>query len=134
MSSYLNIYAKFKDDSREPLLLVSYTRSSEVYQYFEQEIHPIFMGMDEIKYTDLTFDNTGLVCDALISEIKKLSKRIEEYEKHAGGNLEIINEIIALKEYKEELKNALSECAFIKMLTGETQYSYTKYTLACNIG
>lgn len=134
MSSYLNIYAKFKDDSREPLLLVSYTRSSEVYQYFEQEIHPIFMGMDEIKYTDLTFDNTGLVCDALISEIKKLSKRIEEYEKHAGGNLEIINEIIALKEYKEELKDALSECAFIKMLTGETQYSYTKYTLACNIG
>lgn len=134
MSSYLNIYAKFKDDSREPLLLVSYTRSSEVYQYFEQEIHPIFMGMDEIKYTDLTFDNTGLVCDALISEIKKLSRRIEEYEKHAGGNLEIINEIIALKEYKEELKDALSECAFIKMLTGETQYSYTKYTLACNIG
>ena len=134
MSSYLNIYAKFKDDSKEPLLLVSYTRSSEVYQYFEQEIHPIFMGMDEIKYTDLTFDNTGLVCDALISEIKKLSRRIEEYEKHAGGNLEIINEIIALKEYKEELKDALSECAFIKMLTGETQYSYTKYTLACNIG
>lgn len=134
MSSYLNIYAKFKDDSREPLLLVSYTRSSEVYQYFEQEIHPIFMGMDEIKYTDLTFDNTGLVCDSLLSEIKKLSRRIEEYEKHAGGNLEIINEIISLKEYKEELKDALSECAFIKMLTGETQYSYTKYTLACNIG
>lgn len=134
MSSYLNIYAKFKDDSREPLLLMSYTRSSDVYQYFEQEIHPIFMGTDEIKYTDLTFDNTGLVCDALISEIKKLSRRIEEYEKHAGGNLEIINEIISLKEYKEELKDALSECAFIKMLTGETQYSYTKYTLACNIG
>lgn len=134
MSSYLNIYAKFKDDSKEPLLLVSYTRSSEVYQYFEQEIHPIFMGTDEIKYTDLTFDNTGLVCDALISEIKKLSRRIEEYEKHAGGNLEIINEIISLKEYKEELKDALSECSFIKMLTGETQYAYTKYTLACNIG
>lgn len=134
MSSYLNIYAKFKDDSREPLLLVSYTRSSEVYQYFEQEIHPIFIGMDEVKYTDLTFDNTGLVCDALISEIKKLSRRIEEYEKHAGGNLEIINEIIELKEYKEELANALSECSFIKMLTGETQYSYTKYTLVCNIG
>lgn len=134
MSSYLNIYAKFKDDSREPLLLMSYTRSSEVYQYFEQEIHPIFMGMDEIKYTDLTFGNTGLVCDALISEIKKLNRRIEEYEKHAGGNLEIINEIIELKEYREELANALSECSFIKMLTGETQYSYTKYTLACNIG
>lgn len=134
MSSYLNIYAKFKDNSREPLLLMSYTRNSDVYQYFEQEIHPIFMGTDEIKYTDLTFDNTGLVCDALISEIKKLSRRIEEYEKHAGGNLEIINEIISLKEYEEELKDALSECAFIKMLTGETQYTYTKYTLACNIG
>lgn len=134
MSSYLNIYAKFKDDSREPLLLVSYTRSSDVYQYFEQEIHPTFMGMDEVRYTDLTFDNVGLVCDALIREINKLNMRIEEYEKHAGGNLEIINEIISLKEYNEELKNALSECAFIKMLAGETQYSYTKYTLVCNIG
>lgn len=134
MSSYLNIYAKFKDDSKEPLLLVSYSRSSDVYQYFEEEIHPVFMGMDEIRYTDLTFSSVGAVCNNLIREIDKLNVRIEEYEKHAGGNLEIINEIITLKEYKEELKDALSECTFIKMLTSETQYDWIKYTLVCNIG
>lgn len=134
MSSYLNLYVKLKNEEREPILLFSYTRSSEVYQYFNDELHPVFMGMDEVKYEELTYDKVGLVIDAIKSDIKKIDKRVTQLEKHADGNREIIDEILSDLEYREQLQDALNDCIFIRALVYETTLGYIKYTLVCNIG
>ncbi len=58
MSNYLNIYLvpkKEKCEKQEPLLFASYSRNTDVYQYFET-INPTFVGMDEIHYSELTND------------------------------------------------------------------------------
>lgn len=133
MSSYLNIYVQRKNSEEKPILLTSYTRSSKVYQSFYDSIHPTFIGMEETQYTTLTNDLVGLVKDDLLSDLKQLDRRIVEYQKHADGNRKIIDEILELLEYKEELECALHSVEFIQRLAQESENSWMHYNLLCNV-
>lgn len=116
MSSYLNIYIQPIQENVDPIKLISYSRNSEVYQAFYEDIHPIYIGDDEIKYTDLFIDDIDRVLYSLNESINNISKRLNEYEKHASGNVEIIDSIIGLKDYLEELKETSNTINFIRRL------------------
>ena len=104
MSSYLTFYTKNKDDAK-PIPLVSYSRNSEIYQQFQDSIHPAYIGMDtDCKYTELTVEKVDSVISAIKEDLQKAEVRLHEYEKHAGGNMDIIEYIIEQKEYIEDYK------------------------------
>lgn len=133
MSSYLNIYIKPKKTDSEPILFKSYTRSSNIYQYFYENMHPTFIGMEETQYTEITYDKISDVYNELSWDIKKLKRRIEEYEKNAAGNSEIIEEVINLKEYLEELEDTMHIIEFFKDTVLDTKNSWIDYILLCNV-
>ena len=60
-------------------------------------------------------------------------KRIEEYEKCANGDTEIIETIIEFREYLENLETALYRTEFIKDLVLETKYSNSLKAIYCNV-
>lgn len=80
MSSYLNIYLKERD-TKEYLLLDSYSRSSEIYQRFNENVNPAYAGMEE-KYTDLTTKDLDCIIRELADEKSSIDKRIKLYDKY----------------------------------------------------
>lgn len=127
MSSYLNIYLVPKskgEEKQKPLLLISYSRSSDIYQYFNDNLNIAYYGMGEVpNYSKLTKEMVDNVLYDLKKDIQNSEKRVAEYEKHAAGNYEIIDEIIHTKEYIEDLKSALHPIEYIGELVSELEYS-----------
>lgn len=134
MSSYLTFYIKTKEENSKPLHLISYSRNTEIYQYFCENVHPVYIGLEEIQYTELSVNNVELVIEDMENDIGKAKKRIEEYEKYANGNQEIIEEILNWKEYIEDLEYWLHKVRFIKDLVQEASYPWTSYDkILCNV-
>lgn len=135
MSSYLNFYLVPKVEDSKPLHLISYSRNSDIYQYFNDNINPAYIGLEgETQYTELTKEKVNLVLENLNSDISKARRRISEYEKYAAGNTEIIEDIIGQKEWIEELEYALHQTEFIQSLVQEMSFNYTGYNkILCNV-
>ena len=134
MSSYLTFYAVPKAEGSKPIGLINYCRSNDVYQYFSDNIHPAYIGNDEEDhYTELTVEKIDRVLEDLNNDIKKTKIRIEEYEKCANGDTEIIETIIEFREYLENLETALYRTEFIKELVLETEYSNSLKAIYCNV-
>lgn len=136
MSSYLTIYLVPKGDESKPISLISYSRNNEVYQYFNDTINPAYIGVDEnvTNYTELTEARIKAVISELKSDIDKAKKRVAEYEKHAAGKTEIIEDILSQKEWIDELQLALSRTEFIEELVYEASHGFGDYTkVLCNI-
>lgn len=135
MSSYLTFYIKTKEENSKPLHLISYSRNTDIYKYFYENVHPAYIGIDEdTKYSELSVNDIELVIEDMENDISKVKKRIEEYEKHADGNQEIIEEILNWKEYIEDLEYWLHKVKFIKDLVQEASYSWTSYDkILCNV-
>lgn len=135
MSSYLTFYIVPKDENSKPVSLISYSRNNQVYQYFNDTIHPAYIGMEgETQYTELTLEKINEVISELNQDLIKVRKRLEEYEKHASGNMDIIEEILNQKEWMEELQSTLNTINFIKELVVESTYNWSDYNkILCNI-
>ena len=105
MSSYLNIVIPIKDtgndkeDVKDAIGIVCVSRNHPLYRAFS-DIMNIPFGQEEAM--ELTMSDLSNVYDDIKGEIDNTDKRINELEKHANGNLDIINEILSQKEYKEE--------------------------------
>ena len=105
MSSYLTFYLVPKAEDSKPLDLISYSRNTDVYQYFDEVLHVAYIGIgNEKQYTELNTSKVDKVLEELRNDISKAQKRMAEYEKHANGNTEIIEEVISQKEYIEDLE------------------------------
>lgn len=135
MSSYLTFYIVPKDKDSKPIALLNYSRNNDIYQYFANNLKVVFIGMeDNPQYTELTEEKIDWVIHALKSDINKAQKRVEEYEHHVDGNMDIIEEIISQKDYIDDLKYALSETEFIKQFVTEATNSWSDYNkVLCNI-
>ena len=135
MSSYLTFYLLPKAEDSKPLDLISYSRSTGVYQYFNDNLNVAYIGNgEETQYTELTVDDVNLVIEDLKKDINKTKNKVLEYEKQAAGNSEIIEYIIELKEYIEDLEWALYKTEFIRDLVVEATYSYCDYNkVLCNV-
>lgn len=119
MSSYLNFYLvpKKKGEAQkpEPMLFQSHCRSSNIYQTFYEEIHPVYIGNgDEYQYSELTADDVLHCINRAKRELeiteKGLNNKVDAYKAIMGPNIEpsnlddIIDSYICTKEYIEELK------------------------------
>lgn len=123
MSSYLSIYIvpkrKTKDEPKKYVILTAYSRNTDIYKYFNDVISPTY---NEDEYTSLTKNSISIVLDSFKEEIDSANKRLVEYEKYAINNSDLINEIIELKEYIEDLQYWKDKTSFIQDLISDIDY------------
>ena len=134
MSSYLTFYLvpkkskeKYNDEKNsydtielqtEPLSLMYYCRSSEVYQIYYKELNPAYCGNEE-KYTELTYEDTKRVIREYESEIKEIEDRLSvDYKilKESGFSDELYDEIHSKEDYLYDKKIALKDLQYISDL------------------
>lgn len=123
MSSYLNFYIvpkkeyKINGKESEPLHICSISRNNEIYQAFQESISPVFVGMEEIHYTELTAEKMKQVVDDYSAEVKRMEKQYQNkcdiIEKLTKVEEETIDELVLTKEYLDKMSDALKELNFI---------------------
>lgn len=109
MSSYLNICIPLENDKR--IYIGEWSRNSVIYQAFNENCNVPY-GPENAK--DLTSEDLDCVYNNSKREIEKTNKRLEELEKHANGNLDIIEEILNWKEYIEDYQEVLNYVSVLK--------------------
>lgn len=149
MSSYLTFYLvpkktkkKYdfdKDDGStekeielskgEPLVLTSYSRSSDVYQAYNDTLHPAYCGMED-KYTELSYEDSQMVVREFEKELIKSKERLDiDYKmlKEGGYNSELWEEIHSWEEYVKEQTSTLEVLKFISSLVYEVYEEWTDF-------
>ena len=131
MSSYLSFYLVPKAHPEERLLLQSFSRSTEVYQRFFDNLSIAYAGNEE-KYTKLTVSDVESVIQDLDGDIAKAEARRAEYEKFCHGNSELIEEMISIKEYIRDLQSTRDYISFIRDILTDLDYGEFSDVL-CNV-
>ena len=137
MSSYLSFYIvpkrKSDKEEKEHIIIASYSRSSEIYQRFYENLGVAYIA-DEQKYTILSKEDIYRVKNDLKEDIEKTVKRYTEFERYAKDNPDYINEIIELKEYAEDLEYWKAKISFLQDIVEEAGvYSSGIEEVCCNI-
>ena len=137
MSSYLNIYGVSKK-TKEKELIVSYSRSNDIYQAIDEEINVVTMyecaDDKEPRYSELCSSRVRLAIDDIEEMISNSEKRLAEYEKHANGNLEIIDEIIQLKDFIKTEYATASKMELLYDICEDTEQGFNGFEkILCNI-
>lgn len=130
MSAYLNFYLKPKVkencEANKPMMFLSICRSSQLYEAFESYIAWSDSGEE---YTKVTSDIISNIVSDAKKEIDDWKMRMDELEKHAAGNIDIIDEIISGKKYLEELQTTYTELCFIQNMVYDLKEDY--YDFEC---
>lgn len=140
MSSYLNIYLvpkkKNDEDIPEPLLFMSYSRNSGVYQACWESIAYIGNG-DSYQYTELTSELISSILEKEKENLDKFNRRYTDkitIAKEVSPTKEFLEDLIedslATKEYIEELENTIKELENIASWVNNIQYSEFEKVLA----
>lgn len=128
MSAYLNFYLKPKvkenGEANKPMMFMSVCRSSPLYEAFESNI--VWSDSGE-EYTKVTFDIINDIVSDAKKEIDDWKMRMDELEKHAAGNIDIIDEIISGKKYLEELQTVYTELCFIQNIVYDIKEDYCDF-------
>lgn len=124
MSSYFNIYIVPKKD-KTPIEIVSYSRSDDIYAAIADVINIPWSG-EELQYADLSVENINEVIDNIKQDINKVDKRIIEYEKHANGNSDLIEDILSQKEYREGLDDVLKRLRFLSDIIYDAKEGFSE--------
>lgn len=139
MSSYLSFYIvpkrKSQEEPKKHILLLSFSRNSDIYKYFDENIRITWIGNNkETLYTTLTMEDIHRVIEDISSDMDSSQRRLVEFEKYASKNSDYINEIISLKEYISELQYAKHQTEFIALLLEEMEFYEEIEEVCCNIG
>lgn len=138
MSSYLSFYIvpkrKSQEEPKKHILLLAFSRSSDIYQYFNENVHITWIGnSEETPYTTLTMDDIHRVLEDISSDELSSQKRLVEFEKYAAKNSDYVNEIISLKEYISELQYAKHQTEFIGLLLDGMEFYEEIEEVCCNL-
>lgn len=138
MSSYLTIYIvpkrKSNKEKKRYIPLAAYSRSTDIYQYFNESVNPVYIGNgEEIPYTTLTKENVASVLSDFAEDIQKAQARLVEYEKYASNNPDYISEIIELKEYIQDLQYWKDKASFIQDILCDMSIYTEIEEVSCNI-
>lgn len=109
MSSYLNIYVKPKTKDSKPLLLTSFSRSSDVYQQFNEEFD-LYSSTGELK--EITDSMMNTLENNLAKEINQCKNRYCTYLE--AKDKADIEDITSIKEYIYDLEYCKTQIAFIQ--------------------
>lgn len=134
MSSYINLYLLPKQKEGDtitpkPLLLNSWSRSSNIYQAFYEHLNPVFAGNDEEpKYKEIKPSNL----QALVLDLKH---DLEAYKERIQAQTEIINSLKnisreILEEYRDEF---MSSREYIKGLEDTIQFFESLYEILSDL-
>lgn len=128
MSSYLTFYLVPKGEDKKPLTFISYSRNNDVYQSYNKELSPAYIGNgDNPNYTELTPEKALQVVNAAKEDLKKaeraLNSRISAYKELNNASEEAIQDITDTREYIEELKEGLDELQCIYNWVSDIKYS-----------
>ena len=139
MSSYLSFYIvpkrKSQEEPKKHILLLSFSRNSDIYRYFDDTLSIVWVGNSEvIPYTTLSSDDIHRVHEAIRSDMDSSQRRLTEFEKYAAKNSDYVNEIISLKEYISELQYAKHQTEFIELILDEMEFYEDIEEVCCNIG
>ena len=149
MSSYLSFYLvpkktkkRYKYDGEngnteeeieiskgEPLLMMSYSRNSDIYQAYNDTLNPAYAGMED-KYTDLTYEDAKRVVSEFEAEVKSTEQRLGityKILKEGGYCDDLWSEIQSNEKYLAEQKETLEELKFIMNFVYEVTQSWTDF-------
>ena len=134
MSSYLTFYLvpkKDKEETKEPLVLMSYSRSSDIYQAFYKNVDIAYIGDDDKpNYTELTKDLVNKVVNTVKTDYddtqKNFAARMDAYKsiKLEGKAFEdYVEDFQSTTLYLEELKESVIQIEFINSIIEDLDYS-----------
>lgn len=136
MSSYLSFYIvpkrKSEKEPKQHLILAAFSRSNEIYQYFNENVNPAWSGDGET-YTHLDKEEVGLVMGDISKDIESYKARLVEYERFANNNPEYIEEIVQMKKDISDLEYWRGMAAFIDEMVDSANYYDTIEEVCCNI-
>ena len=134
MSSYLTFYLvpkKDKGEAKEPLTLMSYSRSSNIYQAFNENASVAYIGNDDKpNYTELTKEMVNNVVNAVKTDYddaqKNFAARMDAYKsiKLEGETFDTyVEDFQSTTSYLEELKETIAQIEFIASIVEDLEYS-----------
>lgn len=151
MSSYLNFYLvpkqtikkyvfnnetatseeqEVKLSEGKPILLMSYSRSTNIYEAFDEALNPVFDGGEEDQYTELDNDKMQEVINEWKSDIAKTEQRLAtSYKmlKEGGYSSELWEDIHSGESYLNEQKETLNILIVFREMFYETFEGYTEF-------
>lgn len=146
MSSYLTFYAvprrKSEKEPKERLALSAYSRGSDIYQYFDENMSIAFFSSEsDENYTTITPTDMAKVLDDIRKDIQRTKTRLLEYERvmmakdtDTKDTLETINEYIETKDWLSELQLCEGMVTFLEDMVEETGYDNSSFEeICCNI-
>ena len=137
MSSYLSIYIvpkrKSEEEEKKHILVAAFSRNSEIYQYFSENINPVYIGNKEHSYTTITKDKIEDVITDLSRDISSSKNVLVEYEKYAKDNPNFIQDIIELKQHISDLQYTQGEVGFIEEMGDSIDFYEKIEEVCCNI-
>lgn len=122
--NYLIFYIKYKEYDK-PIEIVSFSRSTEIYQYFMDTLQ-ITSECKKVSVADIRE-----VLSNLSSDIYRNKMRLETYEKYAHMNADLVEEVIGVKEYLGQLTKAKFYIDFIMLMAEESEARYSKTSEIC---
>lgn len=137
MSSYLSIYIvpkrKSEKEEKKHILIAAFSRNSKIYQYFNENIHPAYIGNKKHPYTTITKESIEDVITDLSRDISSSKNVLVEYEKYAKDNPDYIQEIIELKQYISDLQYTQGKVCFIEEMIDSIDFYEEIEEVCCNI-
>lgn len=137
MSSYLSVYIvpkrKNEQETKNHILILCYSRNSEIYQYVYENLNPAYAGNDGEQYSKLTQEDINLVLKDIKSDIVKTKERLELYEKYASVNADYIEDIMSQKEYLSDLTYCESQLTVIEDIIDNAELYKEIEEVCCNI-
>lgn len=137
MSSYLSIYIvpkrKSEEEEKKHIIVATFSRNTELYQYFDENINPAYIGSMKPNYTTITRKSISDVIVDLNKDIDSSKDRLAEYEKYAKDNPDYIQEIIELKKYISDLQYTQGKVAFIEDMVDIIDFYEEIEEVCCNV-
>lgn len=119
MSCYLNFYLKDKK-TNEYKNFLSFSSNNDLFQEIDENFYIKYFseGKLEDNVTKIELADFDHIINNISKDIYNIEHKIIEYEKHCNGNIDIINDIVQLKDYlkeKIEIKNKIELLSSIEL-------------------
>lgn len=124
---------KSEEEEKKHIIIATFSRNTELYQYFDENINPAYIGSKEHLYTTITRSGISDVISDLDKDIDSSKDRLAEYEKYAKDNPDYIQEIVELKKYISDLQYAQGKVAFIEDMIDGIDFYEEIEEVCCNV-